>query len=757
MSVSADGSTAIVGGDADDNYAGAAWIWARNGGVWGQQGQKLVGSGAQGAAQQGWSASLSADGNTAIVGGLSDNGGRGAAWIWTRTGGVWTQQGPKLVGTGAVGSALQGWSVSISGDGNTAIVGGIYDNSEVGAAWIWTRAGGVWTPQGPKLVGSGGAGGSERGYCVSLSFDGNTAIVGGDRDNSFVGAAWVWTRSGGVWSQQGGKLVGAGAVGSALQGGSVALSGDGNTAIVGGASDNSIDGAAWIWIRNAGVWTQQGGKLVGSGAAGHGNQGWSVSLSTDGSTAMVGGKADDTHTGAAWVWTRSAGLWSQRGNKLVGSGAVGSAAQGWSVSVSADGGTAIVGGFGDNGRAGAAWVFAIPACTFSLAAPATSIPASLASGSVTLTASDPTCAWTAISHSEFITVTSPSVGTGTTTVAWSSGANTIASARTGLISTAGLTFTITQAAAMRTRRVPNDFNHNGVSDLGVFRPSAGRFLISGRPDTVWGAAGDLPVAGDFNGDGRPEIAVFRPSNGTWYIEGGATIVWGAAGDIPAPGDYDGNGTTDIAVFRPSAGIFYIRDGATVAWGRAGDLPVVADYNGDGIDDVAVYRPANGTWYVRDLLTVAFGLPADVPVPGDYNGDGATDIAVFRPATGMWFIKDQYTQAWGAAGDVPVPLDRDGDGVADVGVFRRSSAIWYFSNHVTGASETVGFGAIADLPLGRAMPPVQTPWGDADGDRKADLTVFRPSTVEWIALRSLSAMTDYTRHQFGLTGDTPVAR
>jgi hypothetical protein len=97
-----------------------------------QQGPKLVGTGA-GAAAQGYSVALSGDGNTAIVGGPDDN----AAWVFTRSNGVWTQQGSKLVGTGAVGSAAQGVSVALSGDGNTAIVGGTGDNSNTGAAWIF--------------------------------------------------------------------------------------------------------------------------------------------------------------------------------------------------------------------------------------------------------------------------------------------------------------------------------------------------------------------------------------------------------------------------------------------------------------------------------------------------------------------------------------------------------------------------------------------------------------------------------------------
>jgi hypothetical protein len=84
--------------------------------------------------------SLSSDGNTAIVGGFHDSSAAGAAWVFTRSGGVWSQQGNKLVGTGAVGDAAQGVSVSLSSDGNTAIVGGFQDSSGAGAAWVFTRS-----------------------------------------------------------------------------------------------------------------------------------------------------------------------------------------------------------------------------------------------------------------------------------------------------------------------------------------------------------------------------------------------------------------------------------------------------------------------------------------------------------------------------------------------------------------------------------------------------------------------------------------
>jgi hypothetical protein len=119
------------------------------------------------------------------VGGSADNLNLGAAWIYTRSNGIWTQQGNKLVGTDAVGNASQGYSVGLSGDGNTAIVGGPIDTRDTGAAWVYTRNNGVWTQQGAKLVGTGVTGypTPAQGSSVALASDGNTAIVGGYGDN----------------------------------------------------------------------------------------------------------------------------------------------------------------------------------------------------------------------------------------------------------------------------------------------------------------------------------------------------------------------------------------------------------------------------------------------------------------------------------------------------------------------------------------------------------------------------------------------
>jgi hypothetical protein len=359
--LSADGNTAIVGGYNDDSARGAVWVFTRNAGVWTQQGPKLVAPDEQDG-DQGWSVALSADGNTAIVGGTTDFFSSAVAYVWTRNAGHWAR-GARLVGTGATQPAPGvGYSVAISADGNTAILGEYYDNGNVGAAWIFKRTSGGWSQQGSKLVGTGAVGKAKQGASVALSADGNTAAVGGYTDNTARGAVWIWTRSGSVWTQQSAKLVGTGGAGAAsYQGSSVSLSADGNTAFIGGYSDDSGFGAAWVWKRTSGVWGQQGNKLVGSrevSGQGDAQQGWSVSLSADGNTAIVGGPGDYP-AGASWIWKRSGSTWTQQGNKIVGTGAVGDGLQGFSVSLSGDGKTALVGGPNDDpsNDTGAVWVF----------------------------------------------------------------------------------------------------------------------------------------------------------------------------------------------------------------------------------------------------------------------------------------------------------------------------------------------------------------------------------------------------------------
>jgi hypothetical protein len=135
---------------------------------------------------------LSADGNTALIGGLDDNSTRGAVWLFTRSGSTWTQQGEKLTGGGEAGEGEFGTNVALSADGGTAMIGAWRDNGGRGAAWVFvdlpTAATGAATGVGETsatLNGTLGAGGSSTAY---FQF-GTTAAYGSSTAAQSVGAS----------------------------------------------------------------------------------------------------------------------------------------------------------------------------------------------------------------------------------------------------------------------------------------------------------------------------------------------------------------------------------------------------------------------------------------------------------------------------------------------------------------------------------------------------------------------------------------
>jgi hypothetical protein len=350
--------------------------------------------------------------------------------------------------------------------------------------------------------------------------------------------------------------------------------------------------------------------------------------------------------------------------------------------------------------------------------------------------------------------------------------------------------------------VPADYNGDGITDAALYQPERGEWWFKTDPMAVWGQPGDIPVPGNYVGDRRDEPAVFRPSSGQWFVFNQAAIQFGSPGDIPVPADYNGDGVTDLAVFRPSTGTWFIRGGAPIVWGRAGDIPVPADYDGNGRADVAVYRPATGQWFVLNGPTLQYGVPGDVPIPLDYDGDGAANFAVYRRSTGTAYIQglgpgvvvgspadlpvygpfrhfasrdmdgDQVadslyfdgaswlstlsltnpqahgTFSFGVATDVRRMADFDGDGKADLVLYRPSTGFWYFAKSSTTFSDYVTFGpwgASGDIPLP----------ADYDGDGKADIAVFRPATGRWYLRYSSTGFATPDPVDWGLSGDIPV--
>lgn len=357
VALSKNGNTLAIGAPGDNGNAGAVWVFIRVDSHWIQQGDKLVGSNALGNAAQGTSVALSDDGNTLVIGAPGDDGGIGATWTFTRSGVLWTEQA-KVIGSFNMGASQQGHSVAISADGNTLATGGFADNANIGAVWVFERLDTLWVQQA-KVIGTGNTGGSQQGSGVALSADGNTLAIGGFSDNASAGATWVFTRQGIFWTQQTPTpLVGTGATGAASQGFSVSISDNGNILAVGGPADNSGVGATWIFTRLGTVWNQQGPKLVGSGNVGMALEGYSVSLNGLGTAVAIGGPEDNGLDGATWIFMLTGSGWVQAGPKLVGSGSTGNAFQGAGVALSHDRNTLAIGGNADNAGVGGTWVFA---------------------------------------------------------------------------------------------------------------------------------------------------------------------------------------------------------------------------------------------------------------------------------------------------------------------------------------------------------------------------------------------------------------
>ena len=204
----------------------------------------------------------------------------------------------------------------VSLDGDTSVVGSSSDDglsSNTGSVYIFTRTEGVWSQQA-KLTASDATEGQRFG--TSIALDGDTLVVGADGDavpGHGSGAAYVFVRNENVWSQQA-KLKASDANWGHEFGTSVAI--DGETVVIGanmpigGGHDST--GSAYVFIRDTELWSQQA-KLKASDPADFDNFGISVAIQND--TIFVGSYTDDDcgyNTGSVYIFLRNQGIWSQQ-------------------------------------------------------------------------------------------------------------------------------------------------------------------------------------------------------------------------------------------------------------------------------------------------------------------------------------------------------------------------------------------------------------------------------------------------------------
>ena len=386
--VAASGDTLVIGADGEDSEAttvngnqtvnhassaGAAYVFVRNsGGTWSQQAYLKPSNGAA-SDSFGWAVAISGDivvvgapgedsAATGVNGNQADNSasGAGAAYVFVRSGTTWTQQAYLKASNAGSGDAF-GSVVAV--DGDTLLVGAANEDSAAtgvngaqgdngasgsGAAYVFVRSGAVWTQEAYLKASNTGAGDS---FGSSVSLSGQTAVIGAPAEDSVAtgvgglqsdntavdaGAAYVFVRSAGVWGQQAYlKASNAGAGDDfgravAVSGHTIAVGADqedgGATGVNGNQALGPVDasGAVYVFVRSLDVWTQQ--AYVKASNTGVGDQ-FGITLGLSGDTLVVGAPAEDSaavgingdgtsnalaESGAAYIFQRGVGAWSQR-------------------------------------------------------------------------------------------------------------------------------------------------------------------------------------------------------------------------------------------------------------------------------------------------------------------------------------------------------------------------------------------------------------------------------------------------------------
>ncbi|HVE56209.1 MAG TPA: FG-GAP-like repeat-containing protein, partial [Pyrinomonadaceae bacterium] len=646
--VALNGNTMVVGARFDGttaSQAGAAYVFVLSGGNWTQQAVLLANDGAV-ADKFGYSVAISE--NTIVVGSYNDDSplsNAGSAYVYVRSGTTWTFQ-QKLTASDATADDEFGNAVGIVGE--TIVVGAHFadlpGNSQAGSAYVYRRSGTVWT-QTQKLIPVSTNGsvilGDHFGESVAMSSMLAIGAAGDDTPFTAAGAVYVFAESGGSFFQQQKINIASGANGDSF-GNSVAI--EGNT-LVGGALQYTpiigqpAYGAAYVYEFNGSTWISQG-RIVASDGATVDRFGYSVAVSNN--VVAVGAREDDTtaggpDAGSAYIFTRSGSVWTER-QKLAPNDTFNGDRFGGSVALS----------FGN---------LVVGAAEKALSSP----------------------------------------------------------------NGQGAVYYFTQINKTRF-----DFDGDGLADISIFRPLNGQWWYQQSSDNVvrafqFGTSSDKPVPADYDGDGKTDHAIYRPSTGEWFILRSSNLTFfsvpfGISTDKPAPGDFDGDGLADVAVFRASEGVWYISksSGGTqiTQWGGAGDVPMNADYDGDGKSDLAIFRPSDGSWWLNrsaaGVVATTFGVGTDKPVPADYTGDGKDDIAVWRPGNGSWYIlrsedSSFFAIPFGANGDIPAAADYDGDGKADFAIFRPDGANWFIQRSTAGIL-IQQFGATGDLPTQASFVP-----------------------------------------------------
>lgn len=355
-----DQNTVVVGapydGDRGD-YSGSAYVFTRSGSKWTQQ-QKLTD--VAGRKDDRLARAVALHGDTLVIGAHQDDGGgynSGAGHVFTRGVGKWSQQGKLPVPSGNKRDSY-GRAVALEGDlAAMSAPGYDYEQSSGGVFYAFMHAGGKWTLQHAMVSHLPG---NSHAFGTAMAISGKTLVVGANQDAKAgpkAGLAMVYLHNGSEWIFQY-KLYPLLGWWYDRFGRAVAIHGD--TAVVSAPYNDTAGvnaGTAYVFVRAGTVWTQQQQLLAADAAAGD-FLGHGVAIHQD--TLALGVPSDDDHgtsSGSVYLFTRSNSKWTQQ-QKLSAKDAAAGDSFGWAVALHGD--LLVVGAPSDDGNAvntGAAYVF----------------------------------------------------------------------------------------------------------------------------------------------------------------------------------------------------------------------------------------------------------------------------------------------------------------------------------------------------------------------------------------------------------------